>query len=102
MRYADAGVSIALAEQAKQRIRRLAGRTFTRNVLGGIGGVGGPFLFCREPRRGTGLGSCADSRGTERKKSLSPGGPSHGGGGSGKPPRHHTFYFRPEAPLVPP
>jgi len=37
MKYADAGVSIPLAEQAKQRIRRLAARTFTRGVRGGIG-----------------------------------------------------------------
>ncbi len=33
MRYADAGVDISRADQAKLRIRRLAGRTFTRQVL---------------------------------------------------------------------
>src|SRR5437667_275864 len=38
MKYADAGVNIAVADEAKQRIRHLATRTFTNGVLGGIGG----------------------------------------------------------------
>src|SRR3989475_2688785 len=67
MRYADAGVSIALAEQAKQRIRRLAGRTFTRNVLGGIGGFGALFAFDRNRWREPVLVSSADSVGTKLK-----------------------------------
>ena len=41
MRYADAGVDISRAEQAKERIRRMASRTFTRGVVGGIGAFGG-------------------------------------------------------------
>src|SRR2546425_8356570 len=67
MRYADAGVSIALAEQAKQRIRRLAGRTFTRNVLGAIGGFGALFAFDRSGWREPVLVSSADSVGTKLK-----------------------------------
>src|SRR2546422_6565307 len=80
MRYADAGVSIALAEQAKQRIRRLAGRTFTRNVLGGIGGVGAPFSFCRERGGGHGRGSGGANGGTKLRIALSLGVPFPGGG----------------------
>jgi len=33
MKYADAGVNIAVADEAKQRIRHLATRTFTNGVL---------------------------------------------------------------------
>src|SRR3972149_2009951 len=40
IRYADAGVARGRAEQAKQRIARLARRTFTRGVLAEIGGFG--------------------------------------------------------------
>src|SRR5256886_11744238 len=43
MRYADAGVNIAVADYAKNRIRHLATRTFTNGVLGGIGGFGALF-----------------------------------------------------------
>ena len=43
MKYADAGVDIAVADAAKQRIRHHASRTFTPGVLGGIGGFGGLF-----------------------------------------------------------
>src|SRR3989442_1941855 len=67
MRYADAGVSIALAEQAKQRIRRLAGGTFPRNVLGGIGGFGALFAFDRNRWREPVLVSSADGVGTKLK-----------------------------------
>src|SRR5260370_9632338 len=38
MKYADAGVNIAVADDAKHRIRHHASRTFTSGVLGGIGG----------------------------------------------------------------
>ena len=47
IRYADAGVNIPRADQAKERIRRLAARTFTRAVVGGIGSFGA--LFCARP-----------------------------------------------------
>ncbi len=45
MKYADAGVNIAVADEAKQRIRHLATRTFTNGVLGGIGGFGALFAL---------------------------------------------------------
>ena len=43
MKYADAGVNIAVADDAKQRIRHLASKTFSPAVLGGIGGFGALF-----------------------------------------------------------
>ena len=45
MKYADAGVNIAVADEAKQRIRHHASRTFTPGVLGGIGGFGALFAL---------------------------------------------------------
>ena len=38
--YADAGVDISSGDRAKERIKALAQQTFTKNVLGGIGGFG--------------------------------------------------------------
>ncbi len=67
MRYADAGVSIALADQAKQRIRRLAGRTFTRGVLGQIGAFAALYQLNRKRWRHPVLVSSADSVGTKLK-----------------------------------
>jgi phosphoribosylformylglycinamidine cyclo-ligase len=67
MRYADAGVNIAAADQVKSRIRRLACRTFTKNVLEPIGGFGG--LFALDPKRWQEpvLVSSADGVGTKLK-----------------------------------
>jgi phosphoribosylformylglycinamidine cyclo-ligase len=66
MDYAEAGVNIPLAEQAKQRIRRIASRTFTRGVIGGIGSFGG--LFALDPKwREPVLVSSADGVGTKLK-----------------------------------
>src|ERR1700733_11499992 len=48
MDYAEAGVDISLANQAKQRIRRLASRTFTKGVIGGLGSFGGLFSLDKE------------------------------------------------------
>ena len=45
MKYADAGVNIAVADDAKQRIRHLASKTFSPAVLGGIGGFGALFAL---------------------------------------------------------
>ena len=50
MDYAEAGVDISLADQAKQRIRRLASRTFTKGVIGGIGSFGGLFALDKKWR----------------------------------------------------
>ena len=66
MDYADAGVNISLADQAKQRIRRLASRTFTRGVIGGIGSFGGLFALDKKWREPV-LVSSADGVGTKLK-----------------------------------
>ena len=51
MDYAEAGVNISVADQAKQRIRRLASRTFTPGVgIGGIGSFGGLFALDKKWR----------------------------------------------------
>lgn len=67
MRYADAGVDISLADQAKQSIRRLARRTFSRSVLAPIGGFGSLFAFDRNRWREPVLVSSADGVGTKLK-----------------------------------
>ena len=67
MQYADAGVNFALAEQAKQRIRHLAGRTFTRGVLGHLGAFAALFALDRKRWREPVLVSSADGVGTKLK-----------------------------------
>jgi phosphoribosylformylglycinamidine cyclo-ligase len=66
MDYAESGVDISLAEQAKQRIRRLASRTFTRGVIGGIGSFAGLFALDKKWREPV-LVSSADGVGTKLK-----------------------------------
>lgn len=73
MRYADAGVHFAAADHAKQRIRRLAAGTFTRNVLGGMGGFGALFALDRKRWRAPVLVSSADGVGTKLKIALAMG-----------------------------
>jgi phosphoribosylformylglycinamidine cyclo-ligase len=41
--YADAGVDLSSGDRTKQRIKYLAQRTFTKDVLSEIGGFGGLF-----------------------------------------------------------
>ena len=67
MRYSDAGVDISLADQAKQSIRRLAGRTFSRRVLAPIGGFGSLFAFDQHRWREPVLVASADGVGTKLK-----------------------------------
>jgi len=67
MRYADAGVDISRAEQAKQRIRRMASRTFTRGVVGGIGAFGALFALDTKRWKEPVLVSSADGVGTKLK-----------------------------------
>jgi phosphoribosylformylglycinamidine cyclo-ligase len=70
MKYADAGVDIKVADDAKQRIRHLASRTFTPGVLGGIGGFGGLFALDKKKWKEPVLVSSADGVGTKLKVAM--------------------------------
>jgi len=67
MRYTDAGVNIAVAEETKRRIAAMAKKTFTRGVLRPIGGFGS--LFRMDPKRWRDpiLVASADGVGTKLK-----------------------------------
>ncbi len=65
--YADAGVDIDRASRAKQRIKLLARRTFTRGVLSEIGGFGGLFALDWRRYRDPVLVSSVDGVGTKLK-----------------------------------
>jgi len=65
--YADAGVDISSGDRAKQRIKYLAQRTFTRNVLSEIGGFGGLFKLDIAKYKQPILVSSADGVGTKLK-----------------------------------
>ncbi len=67
MKYAEAGVDISRADDAKQRIARLARRTFTRGVLSQIGTFGALFELDRQRWREPVLVSSADGVGTKLK-----------------------------------
>ena len=67
MRYADAGVDISRADRVRQRIRHLAGRTFTKGVLSGIGSFGALYALDRKAWRQPVLVSSADGVGTKLK-----------------------------------
>src|SRR5258705_11851859 len=84
MDYAESGVDISLADQAKQRIRRLASRTFTRGVIGGIGSFGVLFALGKKWRAPV-LVSSADCAGTKVKIAPDTGVHSNDGGDLGKP-----------------
>src|SRR5437879_13747196 len=73
MKYADAGVNIAVADDAKQRIRHHASRTFTPGVLGGIGSFGALFALDRKKWKEPILVSSADGVGTKLKVGLAMG-----------------------------
>ena len=79
----EAGVDISLADQAKQRIRRLASRTFTRGVIGGIGSFGGLFALDKKWREPV-LVSSADGVGTKLKIAMATGIHSTVGGRPGQ------------------
>src|SRR5947208_13574576 len=70
MRYADAGVNIAVADDAKNRIRHLATPTFTDGVLGGIGNFGALFELDKEKFKEPILVSSADGVGTKLKVAI--------------------------------
>jgi phosphoribosylformylglycinamidine cyclo-ligase len=65
--YADAGVDISSGARAKQRIKYLAQRTFTKNVLSEIGGFGGLFKLDTAKFKQPVLVSSADGVGTKLK-----------------------------------
>ena len=73
MKYADAGVDIAVADDAKQRIRHHASRTFTPGVLGGIGGFGALFALDTKKWKDPVLVSSADGVGTKLKVAMAMG-----------------------------
>ena len=65
--YADSGVDIDRADRAKQRIKYLAHRTFTRGVVGEVGGFGGLFAIDKKKFRDPVLVSSVDGVGTKLK-----------------------------------
>ncbi len=65
--YADAGVDISSGDRTKQRIKYLAQKTFTRNVLSEIGGFGGLFKLDTTKYQQPVLVSSADGVGTKLK-----------------------------------
>ncbi|RRA48321.1 phosphoribosylformylglycinamidine cyclo-ligase [Acidipila sp. EB88] len=65
--YASAGVDISAGDQAKERIKALAKATFSRSVLGGIGGFGGLFQLDLKRFPEPVLVSSADGVGTKLK-----------------------------------
>ncbi len=65
--YADAGVDITSGERAKKRIKVLAETTFTKGVLGGIGGFGALFALDLKRYKNPVLVSSADGVGTKLK-----------------------------------
>ena len=70
MKYSDAGVNIAVADEAKQRIRHLATKTYTNGVLGGIGGFGALFALEKDRWKEPILVSSADGVGTKLKVAI--------------------------------
>jgi phosphoribosylformylglycinamidine cyclo-ligase len=73
MRYADAGVNISVADEAKRRIAALAGKTFRRGVLAPIGGFGSLFHLDRKRWRDPILVASADGVGTKLKIAFATG-----------------------------
>ena len=67
MRYADAGVDISVADQAKRRIAAMAGKTFRRGVLAPVGGFGSLFALDRKRWREPVLVASCDGVGTKLK-----------------------------------
>lgn len=73
MRYSDAGVDISRADQVKQKIRHLAGRTLNKSVLAPIGGFGALYHLDRHRWRDPVLVSSADGVGTKIKIAIAAG-----------------------------
>jgi len=73
MRYADAGVDISAADEAKRRIAAMAGKTFRRGVLAPIGGFGSLFQLDKKRWRDPVLVSSCDGVGTKLKIAFATG-----------------------------
>jgi phosphoribosylformylglycinamidine cyclo-ligase len=73
MRYADAGVDISTADEAKRRIAAMAGRTFRRGVLAPVGGFGSLFQLDRRRWRDPVLVASCDGVGTKLKIAFATG-----------------------------
>src|SRR6202166_2627844 len=73
MRYADAGVNISVADEAKRRIAAMAKKTFQRGVLAPIGGFGALFQLDRKRWREPVLVASADGVGTKLKIAFATG-----------------------------
>ena len=84
--YADAGVDIEHANRTKQRIKYLAHKTFTKNVLSEIGGFGGLFSIDKKKYPDPVLVSSVDGVGTKLKVAF-------------EMNLHHTDRRRPGQPL---
>src|SRR6202040_229333 len=67
MKYADAGVNISVADEAKRRIAAMAGKTFRRGVLAPVGGFGSLFQLDRKRWREPVLVASCDGVGTKLK-----------------------------------
>jgi phosphoribosylformylglycinamidine cyclo-ligase len=68
--YREAGVDVAEAERAVERIARAAAATLTPAVLGGVGGFGGLFRFDVKSHRDPILVSSTDGVGTKLKVAV--------------------------------
>jgi phosphoribosylformylglycinamidine cyclo-ligase len=73
MRYADAGVDITVADEAKRRIAAMAGKTFRRGVLAPVGGFGSLFQLDRKRWRDAVLVASCDGVGTKLKVACAAG-----------------------------
>src|SRR5438045_9705693 len=73
MKYADAGVNIAVADEARHRIQHHTSRTSTPGVLGGISSFGALFALDHKKWKEPVLVSSADGVGTKLKVAMSMG-----------------------------
>jgi phosphoribosylformylglycinamidine cyclo-ligase len=73
MRYADAGVNITVADEAKRRIASMAAKTFRRGVLAPIGGFGSLFQLDKHRWRDAVLVASCDGVGTKLKVACAAG-----------------------------
>jgi len=73
MRYADAGVNISVADEAKRRIAAMAAKTFRHGVLAPIGGFGSLFELDRKRWREPVIVASCDGVGTKLKVAFATG-----------------------------